>query len=335
MRYGDNDITIWPLVACLPLHSTHSLRSETSLHALVRENQYDLALARIHKHPEDVSSIDGLERTPLHELCDKRNLDQTAVSLAEAIVSLRPELAGTPDCLGWTPLHYCLQLRKTWTGKRVRRRSSDSLALVLIHAHPEAVNCVRETSDGLMTPFHLACQNDAHVAVLRAMLEVNPALASQHDKKGTSNNPIRLMWKANQSAMDKLGLMLLTAFEGTVATTQRHLLHASCSSQQCPPELVLRIMETHPASERDDRGNLPLHYAIRGLQDSIVIRRLIAAYPDALYTLDADTLFPALACALRATESRFHLSLTFELLLAAPDIVLAGNPRHSICSRKG
>jgi ankyrin repeat protein len=304
----------------LPSISPHSPRNETPLHALVRENQYDSALVRIHKYPEDVSSVDCLDRTPLHELCDKRNLDQTAVFLAEAIVLLRPELAGMPDSIGWTPLHYCLQRRKTWTGKRVCRRSSDCVALVLIHAHPEAVNCVRETSDGLMTPFHLACQNDADVTVLRAMLEVNPALASQHDNRGTSNNPIQLLWKANQSAMGKLALLLLTAFEGKVVTSHRHILHACCS-QECPQELVFRIMETYPASERDDQGNLPLHYAIRG-EDSIVIRRLVAAYPEALYTLDADTLFPVLACALRATENRFHLSLTFELLLAAPDIVL-------------
>jgi hypothetical protein len=147
-----------------PLHSPHSLKKEISLHVLVRENQYHSALVRIHKHPEDVSSVDCLDRMPLHELCDKRNLDQTAMSLAAAMVLLRPELVGTHDSLGWTLLHYCLQLRKTWTGKRVCRRSSDSMALVLIHAHPEAVNCVRETSDGLMTPFHLACQNDADVA---------------------------------------------------------------------------------------------------------------------------------------------------------------------------
>lgn len=298
-----------------------SLRNATPLHALVREQRYDAALVHIHKNPEDVSTVDCLDRTPLHELCDQRTLDQTAISLAEVIVRLRPEIVGMPDYLGWTPLHYCVQVRNTWKGKRIRRSLSSMMALTLIHAHPKAVNSVRETSQGLMTPFHLACQADADVSVLQAMLEVNPALAYQEDMRGTSNNPIRLLWNANKSAMDKLALLLLTSFRGRVEEPHHHLLHAACGSQQCPPELISQIMESFPACQRDDRGNLPLHYAVRG-EESMVIQRLVAAFPEALYTLDADSLFPVLLTALRATKSQIHLSLTFELLLAAPDIVL-------------
>jgi hypothetical protein len=55
-----------------------------------------------------------------------------------------------------------------------------------------------------------------------------------------------------------------------------------------------------------------------------MIQKLVEANPEALRTRDAATgLVPALEAASRSSQfDQYHLSVTYELLLAAPEIVL-------------
>lgn len=181
-----------------------------------------------------------------------------------------------------------------------------------------------------------------------------------------------MLWQANDNAMDKMALLLLTSLKGHVVQDpmpMKHILHAACS-ERCPREYLSRIMHDHPAqaSQPDDRGNLPLHYAVRHVSvesqayakfllsellniypqaaaerddngrlplhvaltgDARLtwykggVDKLVAANPEALYTLDetGDRLYPVLSAALHALVSRLHLSTTYELLLAAPGVV--------------
>ena len=87
-------------------------------------------------------------------------------------------------------------------------------------------------------------------------------------------------------------------------------------------------MYPEAASKRDAHGRLPLHVAIR---DSHMtwhkggVRELVYAYPNALVSRDESTrLFAFMASAPQAISSRLHLTTTYELLLAAPDMIKAG-----------
>jgi hypothetical protein len=249
------------------------------------------------------------------------------------------------------------------------------MALIMVQACPQAVVVATQSGFKRMTPFHLACEADADISVLRAMLQVDSSLAkrpciseSLHDSLKT---PVQMLWQANDTAMDKMALLLLTLFNGHVVQEpmpMKHILHAACS-ERCPRDYLSRIMKECPeaGSREDNRGNLPLHYAVRhasvesqaytkfvveGLlelhpeaatrQDNEGrlplhvalagnsrltwykggIDKLVAANPEALYTLDKlDMLYPVLTSAIYAMESRLHLSTTFELLLAAPGVV--------------
>jgi hypothetical protein len=120
------------------------------------------------------------------------------------------------------------------------------------------------------------------------MLEVDPTLASRtvviikkvqiaslsainvSRKETKVMSPIDLLWAANESAMDKMGLILLTRFDGRVVNPlpMNTLLHAACSADcHCRWDLFSRILQLNEyssqASTRDTKGNLPLHYAVR------------------------------------------------------------------------
>jgi hypothetical protein len=86
--------------------------------------------------------------------------------------------------------------------------------------------------------------------------------------------------------------------------------------------------------ERDTRGSLLLHYAARNSSLEFqrvhdMIKKLVEANPEALRTRDAATgLVPALEAASRSSQfDQYHLSVTYELLLAAPEIVLEARIR--------
>ena len=70
---------------------------------------------------------------------------------------------------------------------------------------------------------------------------------------------------------------------------------------------------------------LPLHVAITDCQmtwNKGGIKALVYAYPDAVRKVDPrNGLFPFQASAIHATRSKLHLSTTYELLLAAPEMI--------------
>lgn len=349
-----------------------------SLYCLVSEEwrDKDIPLTRVKEHPEDIVWADRYGDTALHKACRRQHPNEGIVKVVEAMISIRPELVATPNDAGWTPLHYCVERRLVLRPSKELVR----MALLMIRACPRAVSMA--TKSGFkqrMTPFHLACEADADIKVLRAMLHVDPSLATRPCVSDESvclgKSPVQMLWQANDAAMQKMALLLLTALEGQVVQDPlpiNHILHAACH-EQCPRDYLSRIMKEYAvqASQPDDRGNLPLHYAVRHASvesqaytkfvleellelypqaasrrddnerlplhvaltgDSRLtwykggIDKLVAANPEALYTLDVtDRLYPVLTSALHATHSRLHLSTTFELLFAAPGVV-----RHAL-----
>jgi ankyrin repeat protein len=81
----------------------------------------------------------------------------------------------------------------------------------------------------------------------------------------------------------------------------------------------------------DTDGRLPLHVAIAnsGTWHKSGIRELALANPSVLRIADPQTgLLPFMASATSAAKSRLHLSTTFELLLAAPEMATIGKQSH-------
>jgi ankyrin repeat protein len=349
-----------------------------TLYRLVSEEwrEKDVLINHIKKHPEDLIWQDRYGNNAFHRLCTRRqhSWNEGTVDIVEAIINACPDLVATQNDAGWTPLHFCVERRLVLKQDKQLVR----MALLMIQACPEASSLPCQGFKR-MTPFHLACEADADISVLRAMLQSDPSLATRsclnESVHSSWKSPVQLLWQANDTAMDKMALLLLTSFEGHAVDDpmpMNHILHAACS-ERCPRTYLLQIMKGFPtlASQPDNRGNLPLHYAVRhasvesqgytkfvlelllDLYPEAAARRddngrlplhvalsgnsrltyykggidkLVAANPDALYTLDAkDRLYPVLTSAMYALESRLHLSTTYELLLAAPGVL-----RHAL-----
>lgn len=104
--------------------------------------------------------------------------------------------------------------------------------------------------------------------------------------------------------------------------------HATADSQAYTQYVIEALLEACPASASipDATGRMPLHVAVTS--DALLtwhkggVRELTFSCPNALRKRDPVTNFvPFLASALQANKTRLHLSTTFELLLAAPEMV--------------
>jgi ankyrin repeat protein len=105
--------------------------------------------------------------------------------------------------------------------------------------------------------------------------------------------------------------------------------HASRSDVSAYTQFVIEALlerSSEATSVADADGRLPLHIAIanKGTWHKSGVRELVLANPSALRRADPlHGLLPFMASATSAAKSRLHLSTTFELLLAAPDMVMA------------
>jgi hypothetical protein len=179
------------------------------------------------------------------------------------------------------------------------------------------------------------------------MLLANPELAAQMTKNDKTPMDILLRkngWNLSGPALNKVALLLLTNLNGRVVDPlpMHHLLHAACCYPR-PLTFLTRIMKMFPEqiTQPDDEGYLPLHYAVSSVgrwddtQDPFMhsnfvfskLMKLVKAAPQTLHTVDPEEgLYPALLSAIQATECTTHLSVTYQLLLAAPDIISQAIP---------
>lgn len=292
----------------------------SDLHHYITYRNYPAALRHLQQHPEEVTALDSRGNTALARLCyEGTHFNAAALSLAQALVNLRPQLMRDEPGL----------LHETSRLSGLGNPGSTDLALILISADPA---CVSERNSRGTTPFHSACGVDADIAVLRAMLEVNPALASQLTTQN-HQSPLDILlrkngWNLTGVALDKVALILLTTFKGRVMdpVPMNQLVHAVCCYPR-PLTILTRMVRTFPeqASQPDDQGYLPLHYAVQKIdvwdnEDSPFLHsrfvfqklmKLVRAAPQALLTVDPiDGLYPALMSATRAADSRLLLSAT-------------------------
>jgi hypothetical protein len=314
----------------------------TSLNRLVGDRRYEHALEYLETHPEEISLKDRSNKTPLLRICQEVNPGPHAVALVQAMVNFAPQIVKEKLPQSKTLLHEAVSRSRSGEA-----RSTD-LALVLINANPAIVSVKEEPWK--MTPFHTACDADADIVVLKRMLFADAELSAQMTKNGKTPMDILLRkngWNLSGPALDKVALLLLTNFNGRVVDPlpMHHMVHAACCYPR-PLTFLTRIMKMFPEqiSQPDDEGYLPLHYAVRSVgrwddtQDPFMhsnfvfqkLMKLVKAAPQTLHTVGPDEgLYPALMSATQANECTIHLSVTYQLLLAAPEIISQAIPNDN------
>ncbi|ACI65371.1 predicted protein [Phaeodactylum tricornutum CCAP 1055/1] len=353
-----------------------------AIYRLAANRQYDAVSARVKSHPQDLMWTDRHGSTALHILCQARIVDGALLDAVQSILQVSPEQVAWGNVGTWTPLHFAVEPRLLPSSAWYTRK----LILRLIEACPEAVSVPTKNGFKTRTPFHIACEANADIRVLKAMLAIDPSLATRpfvkFDAYSVTENPLQLVWKnrnkgfahAATAREEKMALLLHAAYHGTVPTSSRQqpyfrLLTAACTVR-CPRDYFTQILCTHigDVSKCDALGNFPLHYAVASavpeghVYTQFVIQALLSvstyaasqpnadgrwplhvavydthltwhkggvrelafAFPEALRKVDVlSGLVPFLASAERAVYTRLNLSTTYELLLAAPEMVQA------------
>ena len=194
--------------------------SSPTLYKLAADRKYDFIPRRVNSHPLDLQWSDRYGSTALHILCQARTCDKHLLQAVSSIVAVAPEQVGWPNAATWTPLHFAAEKRF-----ETNEHWSTCLLLKLIRACPQAVSVQTHSGFKTKTPFGIACEADADLRVLTAMLRINPSLACEPfvqrqkylDSYTMAETPLQILWK-HQSlhTKDKMALLLQAAHTGTV-----------------------------------------------------------------------------------------------------------------------
>lgn len=273
-----------------------------TLYRLASERKYDRIPDHVKLYQSDVFWADQHGSTALHLLCQSSHLRRADPPLymaaVEAVAKEAPSQIACRNTATCTPLHYAAEKRLVWGAEQ--HHGGTELVLLLLKYCPEAVSV--RTRTGIRpgkTPFHIACEANADWCVLKAMLLINPGLATEpyvkKDVYSVAENPLQLLWNnrtptniftpttttatatmdnrnisntMNNATHDKMALLLRAAHYGTVddsfhQSSPIRLLNAACSVR-CPQDYFLQLLEQHTdqVQDLDERNLLPLHYAV-------------------------------------------------------------------------
>lgn len=313
-----------------------------TLYRLAADRQYNKIPLRVQTNPEDLLWTDRYGSTALHILCQVRNVDKGLLAAVDAILEKAPEQVSWANIASWTPLHFAVEKPLVWGSDTY----STSLILRLIRACPAAVSQRTKGGFKTKTPFHIACEAAADYKVLKAMLSINPSLAtepySKRDIYSVIENPIQALWKAHlhlsqsgfngssaHQAEKKMALLLQAAHCGSVnpANKERRfrILNAVCAVR-CPRDYFAKILSDHLNDVRlpDENGLYALHYAVKNVSaDSqayteCVLEALLGVFPQAAAQLDDAGMLP-LHVAISSTFLQWHRGGLRELTLAHTD----------------
>jgi hypothetical protein len=266
-----------------------------TLYRLAANRQYNKIPARVESHPDDLFWTDHYGSTALHILCQAREVDSDLLKAVQAILARAPDQVSWGNAATWTPLHFAVE--KRWSGSHEEdddeeKSSVTDLILELIQACPQAVSVATRHGFKTRTPFHLACEADADYRVLRAMLNINPQLATEplskvQDPYTHTENPLQIIWQHwpghQRRTEEKMALLLQAAYLKQVASPSRlspsTLLHAA-TTVRCPREYWDLILRRHcdVVSETDERGHTPLHTTLLSFSESLDRNTYEASY---------------------------------------------------------
>ena len=292
-----------------------------TLYRLAADRRYGDIPDRVDSHPSDLFWTDRYGSTALHILCQARTVDPDLLKAVDAILENAPELTSWPNVATWTPLHFAVERRLLWGEEEeiAANEASSSftspttaLILRLLRACPSAVSLRTRSGYKTKTPFHIACEAAADYRVLKAMLSINPELATEpfvkRDPYANIENPLQLLWKAHlhlagtrtreiipPRAERNMALLLKAAFTGSVRRRKGgqqpafFILHAACSVRT-PRDYFSHILSQNlpDVSVKDENDYLPLHHAVRSAisSDSVaytqyVLEALLKVFPKA------------------------------------------------------
>jgi hypothetical protein len=272
---------------------------------LIQQHRFPEALEQFRARPHDALYKDGVGETALYALCKMRPDSDHILQMMEEIVAMYPNLVDDPNNNGVTPMHAAAMQNE-------KGRDTQRQLMLLITASPLAVKRQLPRSMSACTPFHFVCQQNASGDVLKAMLEIDPSLATlpkiQISDTLTSGYPLFLLW-VGMKGIDapenwpKMELLLRAAIRAPLDDHPRKnddsqddnpqirfdVLRAACMVNPCPRDFIQMLIQRYPhrLSWRDQHGLLPLHHAILSSDKKwphhaeFLIEAILKRYPDA------------------------------------------------------
>jgi len=359
------------------LHILCQARSHVNEDALLR------AVRAIVKHRPDVVAWPNVATwTPLHFAVEKRCMSCSCNSIAShqrtrrsilpmvAQTRLASSTATQEGPTEWNNNSNKNQSRSGQSSslRRTRLCTSARLVLLLLEACPRAVSVRTKTGLKTKTPFHIACEADADFRVLKAMLLINPSLATQpfvqtsdvilYQHHNSMENPLQLLWKnshhhynahgGDKPRKDKMALLLEAAHMGSVVNNANwpdgsskqsrkfRLLNGACSIR-CPRDYFALLLKenTDQLFQKDEFGLLPLHYAVQNAEElesqtytQFVIGALLEACPEAAAVKDGHGRLPLHVAA--DVGLTWHKGGVQELTLGFTDALRTCDPRSGL-----
>ena len=214
-------------------------------------------------HTNAIKRADLNGRLPLHRAASaiisyNNRLDDDAVVVRSKICNLLSEHVGgasQPDNFGCLPLHLVAQNGKAW----------DAQVQSLYDANPAAVRVRTGVMMKNRMPLHFAAANvDADISMISKLIEYNPLVASQADRRGML--PLHLACEAGHSW--EVVSLIHNAYPAAVEQAEQnnrgwHALHMAASSKDSHGKLLSELLKLYPHAatlcDQDDR--YPMHLA--------------------------------------------------------------------------
>ena len=276
----------------------------------------------IEASPDSVRSVDFFDDMPLHNLCDNRNLDETAaIEILELLLEKHPEAVRHVDSYGVLPIHiaacelkspeFCRVLIEAYPGSERITDDKDALPLhyacfsrnfgtvkYLYNLFPNAIHHARRT-DGFY-PIHTAINgaskiddnlNIAHAAaeIVTFLLDCDPSVKLQRCK-GKS----LLDYACDPELHDHAALAVIEVIydahpeaieDNGIADVQDYHLHVQAFIDR---ELVYarQAKDHRMITTPDENGQLPLHKALQNNARLGSVKLLMKGNPNALQSAD-------------------------------------------------
>lgn len=288
------------------------------------ERKYDRIPDHVQTNPSDVFWQDNTGSTALHILCQAREVDRALLNAVTVIVMQEPSLIAQFNQATWTPLHYASEKRLVRGGGE--NHGATELVLLLLSYFPEAVSIRTLRGMKPRTPFKIACEANSDISVLRAMLQINPGLATEayvkNDVYSVAENPLLLLWNNNSRDNSRSrGTHNYSSYnprERSSFSSSNNITSSSTSEK-----MALLLRAAHYGTVDDDfhqeegRTKIRLVNAacsVRCPQDYFI--QLIQQYPDQVGELDERSLLPLhYAVSNASVDSQTYTKFVLESLL--------------------
>jgi hypothetical protein len=328
--------------------NTFAVLSPT-VYRLAADRRYHDMIAAINHRPCDLQWTDSYGSTPLHILCQAKSITSDLLQAAAVCTKHMPDAVGWKNAAMYTPLQFAIHNYSKKDANRV-----ELILMLLQYANSAALNAPVAIGYKSQTAFQRACEVNADYSIIKAMLQIDPMLATAtyisptttratyYYSRTTSNTfddtPLTILWRSSKNPR-KMALLLEAAYAGTIPRRRRvfntfSLVHAVCCIQ-CPHEYLEHVFsESSPSQllQCDSDGCLPIHKVLQMLQEqpssfyfACCLELLLTLAPQAASMLEPSSgrlpLHMALTCDTPDARSIRRLCVCYPNALRVPDPV--------------